>query len=83
MGADASPDDVRLAGVDFIAVLKGRPTVIGPSHLPNAGMALNTLHAEAGMKALSAVGEISNELRQGVAKLPLLLWTKSIPIAPE
>jgi hypothetical protein len=44
MSADAAPDDVGLSGVDLIAVLEGRSTVVGPGHLPDAGMALHTLH---------------------------------------
>lgn len=50
MGADSTPDDVRLAGVNFLAVLEGRPTVIGPGHLPDAGVPLDALDAEAGME---------------------------------
>jgi hypothetical protein len=58
MGADAAPDDVWLARLDFIAILEGSPAVIGPSHLPNAGMALYALHSKPGMKALLVLGEI-------------------------
>ncbi len=82
MGSDAPPD-VRLARVDFIAVLEGRAAVIGPGHLSDPGMPLHALYAETGMKALLALCKIGDELHHGLPKLPLLLWTESIPIAPE
>jgi len=37
----------------------------------------------AGMKALLVLGKISDELPHGGAKLPLLLRTQLIPVAPE
>lgn len=73
MGAYAPPDDVRLAGVNFVAVLEGRTTVVGPGHLPNTGMALHTLHAKPGVKALLVFGEIGDELSYRLAEFPLLL----------
>lgn len=75
MGTDAPPDDVRLVGVDFIAVLEGRAAVIGPGHLPDSRMPLHALYAKARMKALLALSKISDELRHGGAELALLLWT--------
>jgi hypothetical protein len=62
MGADASPDDVRLAGVDFIAVLEGRAAVIGPAHLPDAGMPLHSLDPETRMEALLRGLQVGDEL---------------------
>lgn len=68
MGSDAPPDDVRLAGVNFIPVLEGRAAVVGPGHLPDSWVPLYALYAEAGMKALLALSKISDELRHGGAK---------------
>lgn len=75
MGSDAPPDDVRLAGVDFIAVLEGRAAVIGPGHLPDAGMTLHALYAKPGMEALLVFGEIGDELSHRIAKFALLFRT--------
>ncbi len=75
MGADATPDDVRLSGFDLIAVLKGRAAVVGPSHLPDTGMALDALHAKSGMEALFVFGEIGDEPSHRIAEFPLLRWT--------
>lgn len=57
MGSDSTPDDVRLVGVDFLAVLEGRTTVIGPGHLPDARVPLDALDAKAWMEASIAAGE--------------------------
>jgi hypothetical protein len=53
MGADSPPDDVRLTGVNFLAVLEGRATVIRPGHLPDARVPLDALDTEPGMEARS------------------------------
>jgi len=75
MSADAAPDDVRLAGMNFVPVLKGRAAVVGPRHLPDTGMTLHALHAKSGMKALLFFGEIGDELSDRIAEFPLLLRT--------
>jgi len=78
VGANATPDDVRLAGVDFIAVLEGRAAVVGPGHLPKTGMALHSLHAKPGMEALLVFSEIADELSHRIAEVALLLRTQLI-----
>ncbi len=83
MGSDATPNDVRLSRMDFIAVLEGCAAVVGPGHLPDTGMALHALHAKSGMKALFLFGEIGDELSHRIAEFPLLLWTQLVPVAPE
>lgn len=75
MSADATPDDVRLVGVDFIAVLEGRAAVVGPGHLPDTGMPLHTLYAKARMKALLVFCKVGDELSHRIAEFPLLLRT--------
>jgi len=62
VSADATPDDVRLAGMNFIAGLEGRAAVVGLSHLPHTGMPLHALHPKSGMDALLVFGEIGDEL---------------------
>ena len=59
VSADPPPDDVRLPGLDFTAVLKGRAAVIGPGHLPYPWMPLDPLHAKPGMEALFVFGEMA------------------------
>jgi hypothetical protein len=49
MGADSTPDDVRLAGLDLVSVLEGCAAIRRPSHLPHAGV-LDTLDAQARIK---------------------------------
>ncbi len=75
MGSNAPPDDVWLAGLDFIAVLEGGAAVVGPTHLPDAGVALNALDAKTWMEALFVFAEIGDELSYGVAEFSLLLRT--------
>ncbi|HET8813636.1 MAG TPA: hypothetical protein VFM51_01605 [Solirubrobacterales bacterium] len=75
MGSDTPPDNVRLAGLDFLAVLEGRAAIIGPSHLPDSRMPLDPFHAKPGMKTLLIFGEIGDELSYRIAEFPLLLWT--------
>lgn len=58
MSADTPPDDVRLTGVNLVAVLEGGAAVIGPCHLPDTGMALHTLDTEAGMEALAVAFKV-------------------------
>lgn len=73
MGADSAPDDVRLAGVNLIAVLEGGAAVRRPSHLPNAGVPLDALDPKARVKALAALGKIGDELLDRFAEGLLLL----------
>ncbi len=65
---------MRLTGVDFLTVLKGRAAVVGPSHLPDARVPLHSLDPEAGMETLTALGKVSDELRDCGLEFPLLLW---------
>jgi hypothetical protein len=65
VGADAPPDDVRLTDMDLIAVFKGRSAVRRPTHLPDPRMSLHPLDAEARMKALLGLLQISDELPEG------------------
>lgn len=75
VSANATPDDVRLPGLDLVAVLEGGAAVVSPSHLPDAGMTLNALDAETRMKALFVFCEIGDEPGHRIPKLPLLLRT--------
>lgn len=50
MGANSTPDDVRLAGLDLVSVLEGCAAIWRPSHLPHTGVSLHTLDAQARIK---------------------------------
>jgi hypothetical protein len=65
VGADPPPDDVRLSGVDLIAIFKGRPAIRRPTHLPDARVTLHALDSEARVKALLGPSQISDELLEG------------------
>jgi hypothetical protein len=47
MSADAAPNDVRLAGLNLVAVLEGRTPIRRTRHLPHAGIALDALDSQA------------------------------------
>jgi hypothetical protein len=83
VSADAPPDDVGLTGADLIAVFKGRSAVRRPTHLPDPRMPLHPLDAEARMKALLRLLQISDELPEGSQKRSLLLGSKTLPIPPK
>ena len=51
--ANPAPDDVRLAGVNLLAVLEGGAAIVGPRHLPHPRMALHPFDPETRMKALA------------------------------
>jgi hypothetical protein len=72
VGADASPDDVRLARSNLYAVFEGRTAVRCPGHLPHATMALHPLDAQTRMEALAPIGDVSDELHKRLAERSLL-----------
>jgi hypothetical protein len=73
VGAYPPPDDVRLARTNLIAVFESGATIRRPTHLPDAGVALDPLDSQPRMKALPAIGEISDEACNRFAEGSLLL----------
>jgi hypothetical protein len=73
MRADATPADVRLAGLDLLAALEGRTAIRRPAHLPYAGMSLHPLDAQSWMEALTTARKVGDELSYCLAEGALLL----------
>jgi hypothetical protein len=73
VGSDSPPDDVRLAYMDLIAILKGRTAIRCPTHLPDAGVTLHALDSEARVEALLGLFQIGDELLESSQECSLLL----------
>src|ERR1039457_3801321 len=79
--ADAAPDYVRLAGVQLLAVLKGRAPVGSPGHLPNAGISLHPLYAQGRLKAPTP--QARDERIKGFVPRRRLLHAQTLEITKE
>ena len=72
MRTDATPDNVRVAGMWRDAITECRTPVVGPDHLEDARKALHALNAQTLAKAMSArnvLNEVADRDKEGSALL--------------
>jgi hypothetical protein len=81
MGPDPSPDHMRLAGDDLVAVLKCGAAIGRPAHLPNANAPLHAFDPEAGVEVLH--GDTEDEELQRGEKRCSLVWLEGCPVPQE
>ncbi len=82
MGADATPDHVRLTLDDLITVFKGGAAVVRPRHLENALRSLDALHPEALAERLAQT-KILDELPNRHQERSLLGWCQSLEVGAK
>jgi hypothetical protein len=80
--ADTAPHHVRLALLDRLAVVKGRPSIGCPGHLVDPRSALNSSYPQARAETLSAL-EVLDELLYGLPKALLLVCGELVEVLLE
>jgi hypothetical protein len=69
------------AGPDLFPIFEGDAAVVGPGHLPDAGLALDALDAETGTNLAGA--KVLDQLANRGAKRGLLLVGQAAKLIPE